>query len=95
MKYIVKFDGQEEKVFNTPYDYKSFAKDGLCKYVIDGETGEVLYERKYFYVIFTKDKPPNIKNKIFTSYNSAYGWAKQYYPDYEWYISPLKEESEE
>ena len=75
MKYIVKFAGREPAEYYSENGYRQYAMDGLCEYILDGETGVVLYERSQFYVIIENGSIPDKRTRVFPTYDRAFRWA--------------------
>lgn len=75
MLYIVKWAGRDPANYETDGGWKQYAQDGLCEYILDGITGEVIYRREHFYVIVDAGEAKNDAPRVFDSFDKAYRWA--------------------
>ena len=73
-EYIVKFDGREETKYASENGWRCYAEDGLCDYILDAETGEVVYTREFYIKVL---KPAEKIVGPFPTYDRAYIYANK------------------
>lgn len=89
MQYIVKFSGREPATYESDNGWRAYAEDGLCEYILDGVTGELLYERKCFYLIVESGDDKYKRPMMFPTYNKAFTYAMGKSGIRQFYISPV------
>lgn len=71
-EYIVKFDGREETKYASENGWRCYAEDGLCEYILDAATGEVVYTREFYIKVST---PSDKIIGPFPTYDRAFSYA--------------------